>query len=90
MVAATADRRHVRSVETAIEIQATLLDQAEIDRREDGARKRAQTFAHGILDALSAQEALDRLDDAKREQALSLARELAGVLDGVDAQAAAK
>ena len=82
MSAARADRRRARSVELAMETQVTLQDAAVLDAKDTAARKRARTFLDGALDALRTADALDQLEDAKRERALSLVTELAGLIDG--------
>lgn len=49
--------------------------------------RRAMTFLGGIVDALRAEDALEQLEDRNRAHVLESARELAGLLDGVDQQA---
>lgn len=83
MSAARADRRRARSVELAMETQVVLLEARDLDARDGAARKRARTFLDGALDALRTADALDQLEDAKRERALTLVTELAGLIDGV-------
>lgn len=52
MAAALSDRRHARSVELAIEVQALVQEQQGLDLRDDLARRREWTFATALRDWL--------------------------------------
>lgn len=52
MAARAADRRHARSVELAIELQALVQEQQDLDLRDDLARRREWTFLIALRDWL--------------------------------------
>lgn len=52
MAARALDRRHARSVELAIEVQAIVQEQHDLDLRDDAARRREWTFAIAMRDWL--------------------------------------
>lgn len=86
MAARASDRRHTRTVETAIETRLTLDDAAALDAREDVARERAAGSARTLLMALREEREIDQLEDAKRSRAIELVTELCGLLDGTDSE----
>lgn len=52
MAASALDRRHARAVELAMEVQALVQEQQDLDLRDDVARRREWTFATALRDWL--------------------------------------
>lgn len=84
MAARAADRRHVRSVETGLEIRLALEASRDADASEDAALAKVGQFARGMLVSLNEAKSFDRLSDDRRDRAIALATELVGILDGVE------
>lgn len=92
MSASALDRRHVRSVELAMELRAIAAERAELDGRDDVASRRELTFLRALRDWL--RPIVESVPGGRRAWAflvgLADARQARAVLERLDDRAAAR